>query len=258
MSNVKRVIKSIPFVGTTASRLGRTDVISRARRLLFRGSLSYWEDRYRCGGTSGAGSYGRLADFKASVINEFVEQQKINSVIEFGCGDGAQLQIAKYPHYVGVDVAASSIKRCAKQFASDSTKSFHFAQALPETLGTFDLALSLDVIYHLIEDLVFDGYMQNLFGYSHAYVIIYSSNHDLPTNEPHVRHRNFTRWVLENAVGWELTGRVANRFPFDPRQPNETSFADFFFFARRRAALPRALSGGAERLGILTRITQST
>ncbi|HFK5799472.1 TPA: hypothetical protein ACG0L7_003353 [Enterobacter hormaechei subsp. oharae] len=56
--------------------------------LVFRHSAQYWDDRYRLAGNSGAGSYGRLADFKANVLNDFVAREKIGSVAEFGCGDG--------------------------------------------------------------------------------------------------------------------------------------------------------------------------
>ena len=53
------------------------------RRLGFRGSAAYWDARYRAGGNSGAGSYGRLAAFKAEVLNEFVRRRGIRSIVEF-------------------------------------------------------------------------------------------------------------------------------------------------------------------------------
>ena len=54
-------------------------------------SASYWDSRYVSGGTSGAGSYGHLAEFKANVLNTFVANRNIKLVIEFGFGDGNQL-----------------------------------------------------------------------------------------------------------------------------------------------------------------------
>lgn len=41
-----------------------------------------------------------------------------------------------------------------------------------------DLSLSLDVIYHLVEDEVFETYINTLFKSARRYVIIYSSNSD--------------------------------------------------------------------------------
>jgi ubiquitin C len=69
-SNLKKFIKSIPVVGPTAARLSQLPVFARARRLAFPGSGSFWETVYREGGTSGPGSYGRLAEFKAEVLND--------------------------------------------------------------------------------------------------------------------------------------------------------------------------------------------
>ncbi len=56
----------------------------------FPGSQDYWVKRYAKGGNSGPGSYSELAKFKASVLNAFVREHGIQSVIEFGCGDGNQ------------------------------------------------------------------------------------------------------------------------------------------------------------------------
>jgi len=44
-------------------------------------TLNYWENRYKNNGNSGAGSYGRLAEFKAEIINKFIADKNINSVI---------------------------------------------------------------------------------------------------------------------------------------------------------------------------------
>jgi hypothetical protein len=235
-SSLKSFIKSIPVVGPTAAKLSQLAVFARARSLTFQGSGSFWEDVYREGGTSGPGSYGRLAAFKAEILNDFVKKKNIQTVIEFGCGDGAQLGLANYPQYVGVDIASSSIKRCSALFANDSTKRFYVADNLPKDLGALDLALSLDVIYHLVEDSVFEAYMRRLFDVSRRYVVIYSSNHDNTlTRATHVRHRKFTTWIDENTPGWRTDGVIPNRFPFDPKQPEETSHADFYIYARQNS-----------------------
>ncbi|MBI9084342.1 MAG: hypothetical protein JEZ11_12140 [Desulfobacterales bacterium] len=74
--------------------------------------MEYWERRYAQGGTSGAGSYGRLAEFKAEVLNTFVEERGVQNIIEFGCGDGNQLSLAKYPSYVGLDASKTAVTQC--------------------------------------------------------------------------------------------------------------------------------------------------
>ena len=56
-------------------------------------SARYWEDRYADGGNSGDGSQGLNAQFKADFLNAFVKEPKVMNVIEYGCGDGRQLQL---------------------------------------------------------------------------------------------------------------------------------------------------------------------
>ena len=99
------------------------------KRIRFNNSGDYWENRYRGGGNSGAGSYRRLAQFKAEFLNQFVAVNHIASVIEIGCGDETQLALAKYPAYVGIDVsetAVASTKQIPNAYLysdSDSDKS---------------------------------------------------------------------------------------------------------------------------------------
>lgn len=64
------------------------------------------------GGNSGKGSYNRLAQFKADIINKFVEENAIEFVMEWGCGDGHQLSLAKYLQCVGYDVSKQAISTC--------------------------------------------------------------------------------------------------------------------------------------------------
>ncbi len=234
LSQLEALIENkLPLVSTTINTC--------VRAVTFRDSPSYWEQRYARGGNSGAGSYGCLADFKARILNDFVREQGIETVVEFGCGDGHQLSLAEYPTYIGVDVSASAVALCRQRFAQDSHKRFLLrdATARIDEAVVAELALSLDVIYHLVEEHVFQCYMSQLFDAARRYVIIYSSNVDSLPPMPHVRHRNFTTWIEEHRPDWTLVERIANQFPFDPRQPNASSLADFFVFARQ-GSLPRS------------------
>src|SRR5262249_12471902 len=106
-SGMKSFIKAVPLLGAATAKGSRWPLVSRLRNLKFQGSASFWEGVYQKGETSGPGSYGRLAVFKAEILNKFVREKAVNSVIEFGCGDGAQLELATYPKYVGVDVSTT-------------------------------------------------------------------------------------------------------------------------------------------------------
>jgi len=206
----------------------------RAKSRAFPGSAAYWEERYATGGDSGAGSYSHFAQFKAEVLNEFVASRGVKSVIEFGCGDGNQLALATYPRYLGIDVSPAAVARCRDRFAGDATKSFATSDAYRGERA--DLSLSLDVVYHLVEDDVFDRYMRALFAAAERFVIVYASDFD---DEPgktaaHVRHRKFTRWIDANAPGWRLARRVPNRYPREPGAKDGTP-AEFFVYEKAGA-----------------------
>jgi len=195
-------------------------------------SKDYWEKRYSFGGNSGVGSYNNLAIFKASILNNFVIKNNINTVIEFGSGDCNQLSLAKYKKYIGYDVSKTAIKICQKKFNNDTTKTFIHMNDNFINDKKADLSISLDVIYHLIEDNVFNLYMQNLFNSSKKYICIYSSNVDKKWDK-HVRHRKFTDWINKYVSNeWKLKEYIPNIYPFDIKKSDFTSFSDFFFYEK--------------------------
>ncbi len=186
-------------------------------------SRDYWIERYNSGGNSGDGSQGRLAKFKAEVINSFVKENNIKTIIEFGCGDGRQLLLAEYPSYIGFDISYGALLRCIEIFAYDETKTF----ALHYNGEKAQLTLSLDVIYHLTEDDVYNDYMERLFNASTEFVIIYSSNYEEPQNY-HQRRRKFSDWI--NTKDWTLIKFIPNKYPYDGQ--SGTSLSDFYIYKR--------------------------
>jgi hypothetical protein len=195
----------------------------------FSGSEKYWQNRYKSHGNSGAGSYNQLAEFKAVILNRFVDDNKVSTIIEYGSGDGNQLKLAKYPVYLGLDVSQDALERCRSIFLDDSTKRFGFTTDYSDE--TAELTLSLDVIYHLIEDDVFSKYMERLFASSKKYVIIYASNTDEQRSEqsPHVRHRCFTDWIKIYKPDWKIIQHIKNIYPYSG-DDRTGSFADFYIF----------------------------
>jgi hypothetical protein len=227
----KEIIRRTPVVGEIVRQTYWRLLVPRKKPEQFPGSGVYWEKRYSAGGDSGVGSYSFFAEFKADVLNEFVVTHHVQTVIEFGCGDGNQLGLANYPTYLGFDVSNTAILKCKELFRSDGHKSFRLVSEYDGEKA--DLALSLDVIFHLVEDNVFEHYMRMLFEASNRYVIIYSSNTDNNRSYEgtHVRHRRFTRWVQENLQHWNIVEHIPNRYPYrgDYRKG---SFAEFFIYEK--------------------------
>jgi len=215
---------------------GKTIYISEPSGMEIFDSANFWEKRYASGGNSGAGSYNRLAQFKAEIINDFVKKHSVNSVIEFGCGDGNQLSLAKYPKYLGFDVSQTAVTICKDKFSNDKTKEFRLVSDYCREKA--ELVLSLDVIYHLIENNVFEKYMETLFFASKKYVIIYASNKTGSQWAHHVKHRKFTDWIESNKKDWNLLQFIPNKYPAaDNGEDPTTSFADFYVFVNFNKAI---------------------
>mgnify|MGYP003644358575 CR=1 FL=1 len=195
-------------------------------------STKYWMDRYDNGDNSGVGSYSKMGMFKAEVLNDFVHTNNIASVIEFGCGDGSQLSLSEYPKYIGIDVSQNAIERCLLLFSNDETKKFELLDDHKATKCS--LSISLDVIFHLIEDFLFNDYMERLFSSAERFCIIYSSNKNAASScgSWHVKHRKFTDWVTANEPSWELIDIIPNKYPWNGDY-RSTSFCQFHIFHRK-------------------------
>lgn len=98
---------------------------------------------------------------------------------------------------------------------------------------TAELTLSLDVIYHLVEDSVFNDYMNRLFDSSEKFVIIYSSDTENNSTDTaaHVRNRHFSEWVTEQKAGWKLMKHIPNEFPLKDDRKNGSP-SDFFIYSK--------------------------
>lgn len=155
-------------------------------------SKNYWQNRYKTGGSSGAGSRGNEAIKKAEYINNIIDRYNIKSVNDYGHGDCNQLShMKKVDSYIGYDVSDCARNKCISMFTDDNKYKFiddvsKFKKA--------DLALSLDVIYHLVEDDVYYGYLDDLFSTS-GIVLIYSTDKDCSSGSDHCRHRKFTSYI---------------------------------------------------------------
>ena len=200
-------------------------------------SAKYWEERYKSGGNSGEGSYDKYAIFKAEVINKFLVENNIKRVIEFGCGDGNQLSLINYSEYIGLDVSETIIKNCIERFKNDTNKSFFLykSSVFSDKIGIFkcEVSLSLDVLYHLIEDDVYFQYLQHLFSTANKFVVIYSSNVYVPQRS-HEYHREFLKDVealFQNT--WELIEKIENKYPAKNIDDLSGSLANFYFFKKK-------------------------
>jgi len=175
-------------------------------------SNTYWNDRYLKGGNSGEGSYGHFAIFKGDILQKCIENLNIQSIIDYGCGDGNQALYYKCSKYIGIDVSQKAIDLCKKKFYYDIHKEFYLDNDFFKSFDSskkVDCAISCDVILHLINPSLYISYLKNLFSLSTKYVIIYSYDCDLKHTE-HVKYHNFTKTIEELFPNWILLNQIMN------------------------------------------------
>ncbi len=193
----------------------------------------YWQQRYKQGGTSGSGSYGRLAIFKAKILNQFVKNNNIQSVIEFGCGDGNQLSLSDYPLYKGFDISEEAVNICKFKFNHDLSKIFK-----TEYNGEkCELGISLDVLFHLVDQEDWEKYIRQLFAASTKYVIIYSCNENAIKGKVYGIHyypRIFTSFIYREFPDFKFERMICNEYPYDESNPDNTSTSNFYIWKRLR------------------------
>lgn len=161
--------------------------------------LRYWNDRYLEGKGSGKGSRGRQANRKAAHVNRLIRQRRVASVIDWGCGDGRVASRLRVGRYTGIEVSPAALE-LAKAVADGPDRSWHLYDGeTPPPVGTADLALSLDVLFHLTDDGMYRRYLDLVFG-SAPLVCIHSSNRDEAGRE-HVLHRE---WIRDVPDGWRV------------------------------------------------------
>ena len=203
---------------------------------MFFNSKKYWNDRYVKGENSGSGSYNHLAQFKGDIINNFIQKNQIKSIVDYGVGDGNQLKLINTKNlvYTGIDVSKFIISKCKEEFKDDKTKTFIHTDNIDNELKA-ELVLSCDVIYHLIEDTVYEEYMNNLFSMSKKYIIIYAKNEDV-NHVVHVKFRKFSKYIESNFPEWQLIKHIPNKFPqlVIGRDNDKTSPSEFYIYKNSR------------------------
>lgn len=188
----------------------------------------YWENRYQGGETSGEGSYGEFAIHKAEVINDFALRHDVKSAIEFGCGDGNQLSLFNFEHYTGFEISQAAVDICKNTYKNDSSKSFF--NNLEYNNQTADLTMSLDVIYCILEETVYQEYMTRLFNSSTKYVLVFSYGKEVNiAGANHLKYWDFEKWIAQNRPDFKLIEFKENRL----NKGKNKIASDFYFYAKQ-------------------------
>ena len=173
-------------------------------------SRDYWEKRYLAGGSSGLGSVGEHYAFKRDYLLRIIERYAIKSIVDYGCGDGFQIEpvilkerqgqtAPRVQAYYGLDVSPTTIDNCRKHYARFAR--FRFDVLADFKPASFDLSVSMDVLYHIID---YDEYVQYLnLIFSHSpLTAIYANLEDSIPRSPHILSRDNLKEI--NQLDFEL------------------------------------------------------
>ena len=183
-----------------------------------------WNNRYQNGCNSGAGSYNELYIFKRDIINDIINKNSIKSIIDFGCGDGNQIKEINIENYIGIDIAKASIDICKMKYNGSSKKFYTYGEIDTMNLQS-ELTISLDVLYHILEEELYNTYLKNLFSSSSKYVLIYSSNYDGIHDRQHIHTRQFTNNIENMFPNWQMIEKINQKYP-------NISSADFYLYEK--------------------------
>ena len=174
---------------------------------------NYWEDRYYYGGNSGKGSYAKDAIQKANFLNDTMLNYGLKNIIDISCGDGNNLKLFKSEFYIGIDVSKTIVEKNILSFKSYKNKLFFFlyknySKIINEINNLIkndgSIIVSFDVIFHLVEDVVYKEHINAINNIKAQYCIITSSDKNIDYNlkVPHVKHRNYSNDLKRN--GWSM------------------------------------------------------
>jgi SAM-dependent methyltransferase len=142
---------------------------------------------------SGAGSRGQIAEHYCSSVIRFIQEHRVRSVVDLGCGDfsvGSVIQKATGVRYVGIDVVPELIEHLTNTVQSPLI-SFDCLDITRDLLPQADLCLIRQVLQHLSNQEI-DQILRNLGGFSSVLIseqvpaYPQSINHDKP-HGPDVR-----------------------------------------------------------------------
>jgi len=132
--------------------------------------MNYWDKRYADGGNSGCGSTGHLREWKWNTIKRFVES--IDEVIDVGCGDLSFWDTTTLPEgYVGIDASEVIITKNKLQYPN--ARFYKSMSSAP--LGIVaPIVFCFDMLFHIMDDDVYKGTIENLCRMSSDYIFIYT------------------------------------------------------------------------------------
>lgn len=160
--------------------------------------MNYWDNRYASGGNSGLGSIGKHKEWKWNTLNNNIEN--ITNIIDVGCGDLSFMDNHTIENYTGIDISNTIIE--ANKTKHPEWK-FICSSADKRISGLKgDVVFCHDVLFHIVDDEVYNNIILNLIEYSNKYISIFTW-HKNPLkrmfrstdNDSYQAYRDFSKYI---------------------------------------------------------------
>ena len=144
---------------------------------------SYWDKRYKTGGTSGLGSVGNIRDWKWEIIHQYTNA---DSVLDVGCGDMSFWEGKKCADYLGLDISPHIIRKLQKEHPWGI---FICSNAKEKLDISKPVVLCLDLIFHITDEKTLEKIIFNLITWSTDLIFIF--NWDDKPNQLQSYHQKY-------------------------------------------------------------------
>ena len=143
---------------------------------------------------SGEGSEGAFADQKIALLVAIIEEFRVASQLDIGCGDFHWMrQVApRLDRYVGVDLVEPMLEQNRREYGSDRVRFLRADLSEPGSArgrvvaaGPFDLVTALDVFGHMLKAEV-DGLLDFILNESGARLFLVTNRRD-PTSREYLK-----------------------------------------------------------------------
>lgn len=206
----------------------------------YQGDYDYWFHRHRRGAgrrefeADGRGSAGHLRAYKAAFVNAMARKYDCRTAIDLGCGSAWLYGLTSFDEYTGFDISPSAIWRAYLEHGCPKNAEFHIFDPERTELRRADVAVSLDVVYHITEEVDLWAYLAAMCEAARRLIVVYAADEDpVETDPPHIARRRFVPLIEKR--GWRLAESPENPYADDP-----DVMSRFYVF------VPEAATGQAE------------
>jgi len=177
-------------------------------------AIEYWNERFKLRKNVGWGSHPKSNWYKQKkdAVRRVLDKDNVLKVLDICCGDCKF--IAELPQfqnnsieYVGIEPTKSIYNQITKEFPDKTFLNITIPELIKTTMNEeFDLIICYDMLFHLVDDKLYDDFIKWMFNRKTKFVIV--SYSDVPekiqkSEAGHYIPRNFYKNIQSIGYWWK-------------------------------------------------------